>query len=115
MRRWIAFPLIVVCLATTTGAFALEECDGPFKGKKPTHDQLAEVLANHQAWVTDDFPDGDERRANLCEANLRGAALSSTDLSYITRSRCTKGSVPVRVVLSSVDWLSKMCGGGEAT
>ena len=76
MRRWIAFPLIVVCLATTTGAFAQEECDGPFNGKKPTEKQLAEVLAIHRAWINSGFPTGDERRANFCKANLSGADLS---------------------------------------
>ncbi len=51
MPRWIVFPLIVVSLAITTGAFAQEECVGPFKGKTPDNEDLAKVFANHQAWM----------------------------------------------------------------
>ena len=80
MRRWIAFLLIVVCLATTTDAFAQEKCDGPFKGKTPTDEQLAKDLANHKAWMDAEGPDGDKRRANLCDANLSGANLSGARL-----------------------------------
>lgn len=32
MCRWIAIPLIVACLASTTGAIAQGKCDGPFSG-----------------------------------------------------------------------------------
>ena len=81
MRRWIAFPLIVVCLATTTGAFAQQACGGPFKRKKPTDEQLTEVLASHQAWMdADSLVLGDERRAKFREANLRGANMRATNL-----------------------------------
>jgi len=82
MHRWIALPLIVVCLAMSTSAFALEECEGPFKGKKPTDEQLKEVLTDHKAWIDAGHPDGDERRAYLCEANL-----SKTDLRSRTVNR----------------------------
>ena len=86
MRRWIAFALIVICFATTTGTFAQAECVGPFKEKKPTDEQLAEVLAVHKSWLEDYFPDGDERRGDLCWANLRGAFLGEADLSGTSSS-----------------------------
>jgi uncharacterized protein YjbI with pentapeptide repeats len=69
-------------LAATTQAFAQEACDGPFKGKKPTPEQLAEVLANHRAWIEAKGPAGDERRARLCEADLSRVVLSGAVLIF---------------------------------
>jgi hypothetical protein len=59
-----------------------EPCTGKYKGKTLTAEELTTVLADHKAWAEDvrngevelDAPD--ERRANLCEANLAGANLS---------------------------------------
>ena len=85
MCRWIAFLLIVVCLATVTGALAVSfdpnpPCKGPFKGEEPTDEQLAEIFAIHQTWLDGDFQEGDERRANLCEAELHEAELTGANL-----------------------------------
>ena len=82
MRCWVAYSLMVVCLTTTMGAFAEKECDGPFKGKKPTEEQLTEVLLNHQAWIDAGLPDSDERRANLCKADLSEAGTVSKTITH---------------------------------
>lgn len=81
MRRWTVLPLIAVCLATTTSLFAEQACDGLFKDKKPTEEQIAKVLEDHQAWLRAGRLDGDERRANLCNADLGRADLRDAHLS----------------------------------
>lgn len=54
MRRWIAFPLAVAFLATTACTYEqIAICTGPFAEKKPTEQQLTEVLANHRAWIAE--------------------------------------------------------------
>jgi hypothetical protein len=55
-------------------------CDGPYKGLTLTPEQLATVLRNHQAWLASDSKQDDERRANLCQANLQEADLHNTNL-----------------------------------
>ena len=56
-------------------------CEGPFKGgKKPTPEQLKEILNKHVAWikgVQKERPEGEQ--ANLCEADLRGANLAEVE------------------------------------
>ena len=43
--------LLVGCL-DMAGAMAGElACDGPYKGRKLTPEELATVLRNHQAWL----------------------------------------------------------------
>ena len=51
MRLNIALPLFVACLATTSATLAQDVCDGPFKGKRPTPEQLDEILVNHKMWI----------------------------------------------------------------
>ncbi len=52
----------------------LPPCEGKYKDKKLSAEELTKVLANHNAWIQDVYAvkvkDGapDERRANLCEA-----------------------------------------------
>ena len=72
---------------------ALIRCDGAFKGKRPTTQELAQVLEHHQQWVRD-LPDirhvhrserkNDPRRANLCGArllDLKAVRLDGANLS----------------------------------
>ena len=87
MRRWIAFSLFVVCLANATGTYAQAECDGPFKGKKPTKEELAEILKLHAEWSRDRYPEGDDRRMNLCGANLRWADFRNANLVHANLSQ----------------------------
>src|SRR5712692_7687452 len=63
-----------------------EHCEGKYKDKRLTAEELTTVLADHKAWLEDvrhgkvkqDAPD--ERRANLCEADLDGANLQEATL-----------------------------------
>jgi pentapeptide repeat protein len=72
--------LLVGCLATAVGVAGELECDGPYKGRTPTPEELATVLSNHQAWVGSNRAPDDARKANLCQARLGGAALQKADL-----------------------------------
>lgn len=65
----------------------LKECQGKFKNKRPTPEELKIVLNNHRVWiniVTGKFHTQEEkfylRRANLCGAVLPGANLSGVVL-----------------------------------
>ena len=55
-------------------------CEGPYKGRKPTPEELATVLRNHRAWLESDRKSDDERKANLCRADLEGAPLLHANL-----------------------------------
>lgn len=91
VRRWIAIPLAVAFLATTTCTYEqIAICTGPFAGKRPTEPQLAEVLANHQDWIAEIVGNHSDwktrflldlkRTANFCGADLRGKDLQGVDL-----------------------------------
>jgi hypothetical protein len=59
-----------------------ETCDGPYKGRRLSPEELADVLALHRKWLGN-TPGG--QQANFCEAvlggeNLQGAYLVRTDL-----------------------------------
>lgn len=56
-------------------------CNGKYKGKKPTTEELKKVLADHRKWIEAGKKESDERRANLCGANLEGANLRKAELS----------------------------------
>jgi hypothetical protein len=65
------------------------KCTGKYKGGlTPTVNELKEILKQHAAWVKDDGPNhlndpkvaDDPRRANLCEAHLRGVDLRGAHL-----------------------------------
>ena len=79
--------MFVVCLANVTGTYAQAECDGPFKGKKPTKEELAEILKLHGEWSRDRYPEGDDRRINLCGANLRWADFRNANLVHANLSQ----------------------------
>ena len=74
-----------VLLVGSTGAVGQEapkeHCEGKYKDKTLTAEELTTVLADHKAWLEDAIqkrvkPNApDERRANLCEAHLGGANL----------------------------------------
>ena len=81
----------------TASAFALvEDCKGPFRaGQMPRKSELDKILINHKQWLseygekvhnTTTEERADDRRANLCNANLRppvnlkGIDLSGADL-----------------------------------
>ena len=68
--------------ATTQGAEKKgKRCDGPFKNKKPTPEQLREVFQQHEAWLKSNpliKPEGE--RADFCEAYLKGADLAEANL-----------------------------------
>jgi len=55
-----------------------KECHGPFKGKKPTPEQLEEVLSKHSEWVNSKRTSGE--KANLCGAILNYASLQKASL-----------------------------------
>ena len=63
-----------------------EQCQGAFKDKKPTPDELRRVLADHQAWYEDYISgkakksESDPRRADLCMSSLKGIDLSGVNL-----------------------------------
>ena len=57
-------------------------CNGKYKGeRKPSPDELADILRKHTEWVRDAGRDNDARRANLCDADLDGAYLYDASLS----------------------------------
>ena len=50
-------------------------CDGPYKGRTLTLEELTTVVRNHEAWLGSDRKPDDQRKTNLCQANLEGADL----------------------------------------
>ena len=81
----LAFLLLAAAVSFTTPAHAQDyECDKP-KGWKPTDDELETILARHKEWLLDNrFTQDldDERRANLCNIDLRSTKLDLANLSY---------------------------------
>jgi hypothetical protein len=66
-----------------------QPCQGKYKGKLLSSDELTTVLTNHAAWVQDltsgkvrqDTPD--KRRANLCGATVHDAQFQEADLEGV--------------------------------
>jgi uncharacterized protein YjbI with pentapeptide repeats len=56
-------------------------CEGLYKGRFLTPDDLTTVLNNHRAWLHSKREPNDTRKANLCQARLSGANLQKADLS----------------------------------
>lgn len=57
-----------------------EPCTGKFRdGGRPTASQLSRIIKDHSVWIENGTED-DERRANLCGADLRQAKLRGVDL-----------------------------------
>jgi uncharacterized protein YjbI with pentapeptide repeats len=66
------------------------DCEGPYKGQQVTSEQLKEIFSQHALWLHDTKkqekyggrPDyKNERRANLCGAQLQGIDLAGVELS----------------------------------
>jgi Pentapeptide repeats (8 copies) len=72
--------LLVGCLDMAVAMAGEEACDGPYKGRTPTPEELETVLRNHRAWLEAGHPRGDKRIANLCGANLGMANLRKARL-----------------------------------
>jgi hypothetical protein len=71
----LSLVLLVGCLNMIVAMAGEPACDGPYKGRTLTPEELATVLDNHQAWAESDRKPDDERRANLCGADLGEAHL----------------------------------------
>lgn len=95
-----AFILAVVLF--TIGFFAnafltqvcIGECDGKYKGIRPTKEELNKTLADHEKWYQTYKPSNtdeaekvpQEGRANLCEVALNGADLRMANLQFANLS-----------------------------
>lgn len=83
----IAVPLM--CLYVTRAAahedpVLEQECHGIYKGVSVAAAELAAILKAHAVWVQDEpRREDDERRANLCGADLTRADFSNADLRGI--------------------------------
>jgi hypothetical protein len=64
-------------LLVASAARGQEACSGPYKGRRVSSEELADVLAAHQKWLGKE-PGG--RQANLCGAILHGVTLPWVDL-----------------------------------
>ena len=85
LLRRLSVALLVGCLTVAVAVPGAQECNGPYKGRWPTPEEIETILRNHQAWQEAGARPNDERRANLCqvglhEANLQGALLRKADL-----------------------------------
>jgi hypothetical protein len=72
--------LVVGCFVAIVAVAGELECEGPHKGRTLTSETLATVLRNHQVWLKAGGEPNDERRANLCQADLHGANLQEVIL-----------------------------------
>ena len=80
LSRSLSVALLVGCLVATVAVAGEQECDGPYKGRTLTPEELVAVVNNHQAWRASGGKPDDERKANLCQADLRGANLQKANL-----------------------------------
>ena len=65
-------------------ALSIAGCNGPFKDKKISTEQLQQIIAQHQDWLQETGKIvnlKDKRRANLCGAQLQKMDLKKMDLS----------------------------------
>ena len=73
LSRSLSVVLLVGYLVATVAVAGEQECDGPYKGRTLTPEELAAVLRNHEAWLKSGAKPDDTRRANLCQADaVRG-------------------------------------------
>jgi hypothetical protein len=72
--------LLVGCLDSAVPMAGEIDCDGPYKGRKLTPEEVATVLHNHQTWQSSGSKANDTRRARLCAARLTGADLRKANL-----------------------------------
>jgi hypothetical protein len=73
--------VLVGCFVTAVAVAGELGCEGPYRDRRPTAEELATVLRNHQAWREAGERPNDERKANLCQADLRRANLWWAGLS----------------------------------
>jgi hypothetical protein len=82
----VFIPVLVIGYLVAAVAVAWERrgavapCGGPYANRTPTSEELPAVLSDHQAWLDAGRKPEDERRANLCQADLRGADLRFANL-----------------------------------
>jgi uncharacterized protein YjbI with pentapeptide repeats len=106
LRRMLAATTALILLATHTVSAdlktpvekrqeVLKQCQGRFKSKRLTEEELKRVLNDHKAWCATETYIGkfqtkqaksDPRKANLCGAELRGGNLSGAKLWYANLS-----------------------------
>jgi uncharacterized protein YjbI with pentapeptide repeats len=68
--------IAAVAVAREQGGSEGPPCEGSYKGRTPSLEELEAVLHNHQMWWEEsDRNQDDARRANLCQADLREADL----------------------------------------
>ncbi len=72
--------VLVGCFVMAIAVAGELECEGPYRGRTLTPEELATVLRNHQAWLASGRERDDKRRANLCQANLQKVRLVKTNL-----------------------------------
>ncbi|MDM8566332.1 pentapeptide repeat-containing protein [Candidatus Halobeggiatoa sp. HSG11] len=90
MKIWKYFVLCCcICFAFPVLADDIaSECEGPYKGKKIAPEQLKEILKQHKElleeknYITKEYTK-DNRYANLCGANLKGADLKGANLERV--------------------------------
>jgi uncharacterized protein YjbI with pentapeptide repeats len=68
------------CLVVAVAMAGEQACDGPYKDRTLSPEELMTVLRNHQAWRASGERPNDSRRANLCRAILDGADLEGAEL-----------------------------------
>jgi Pentapeptide repeats (8 copies) len=78
--RSLSVVLLAGCFVTAVAVAGERRCEGPYKGLRLTPEELATVLRNHQAWLKSKREPTDERRANLCQADLQKARLDGANL-----------------------------------
>jgi uncharacterized protein YjbI with pentapeptide repeats len=80
----LSLVLLVGCLDLAIAMAGEPACDGPYKGRTLTPEELATVLRDHQAWLKSGSMRQDERKANLCHADLREVLLLGATLDWAT-------------------------------
>jgi hypothetical protein len=87
LSRSLSVALLVGCFATAVAVTGEQEgivgpCEGPYKRRTPSPEELETVLRNHQEWLKNDGKRlNDMRRANLCQAYLIETNLQKADLT----------------------------------
>lgn len=76
----VSVMLLVGCCVAALAVAGEQECDGLYKGRQPTPEELENVLRHHLAWVESGGKPDDTRNANLCQAILVAANLQKASL-----------------------------------
>jgi uncharacterized protein YjbI with pentapeptide repeats len=76
--------LLVGCLVVIVAVAGEQGCEGPYKGRTPTPEELATLLHNHERYSQAPImtPGRSKWKANLCEADLSKANLEKALLSW---------------------------------